>query len=61
MRGRDIQRVGCLGAANLYEGRAHFRIQATNLAAFKPYRKRWVNGVDYWPQAAETPVLSLGK
>src|SRR5690606_25734946 len=34
---RDIHRVGSLGAANLYEGRTHSRIEATNLAAFKPY------------------------
>ena len=33
----DRCRVGGLGAANLYEGRTHLRIRATNFASFKPY------------------------
>src|SRR5450830_1250810 len=33
----DVHRIGCLGAAHLYEGRAHFGIEATNPAPFKPY------------------------
>jgi hypothetical protein len=37
MRPGDVHRIGCLGAANLYEGRAHFGIEATNPAPFKPY------------------------
>ena len=38
MRLGDVHCVGRLGAANLYEGRRHARIEATNFAAFKPYR-----------------------
>src|SRR5664280_453427 len=34
--GSDVHRIGGLGSANLYEGRTHFRIEATNPAAFKP-------------------------
>ena len=35
----DVQCVCRLCATNLYEGRAHCAIEATNFAAFKPYRK----------------------
>ena len=36
VRRGDVRRVGGLGSANLYEGRTHRRIEATNFAAFKP-------------------------
>src|SRR6185437_11271547 len=49
----DVGCVRCLGATNLYDGRAHCRIEATNFAPFKPYGERSVNGVDYWPQEQE--------
>src|SRR5262249_17877204 len=38
MRLGDVNSVGRLCAANLYEGRRHVAIEATNFAAFKPYR-----------------------
>jgi hypothetical protein len=38
MRLGDVDGIGRLRAANLYQGRRHVAIEATNFAAFKPYR-----------------------